>query len=501
MQADALPDTLCSRLSQFIAEKTGLHFPPERRPDLHRGLLEAAAEFGFAEASKCADWLLSAQLTAPQLTTLASHFTIGETYFFRERKAFDALAQRVLPELIRRRRGREQRLRLWSAACSTGEEPYSLAILLHELLPDWTDWQVTILATDINTRFLQKAVAGVYGEWSFRESTPQFKERYFTRTADRRFAVVPEIRKSVSFAQLNLASDGFPSVASDTQAMDVIFCRNLLIYFTPPHARRLIDNLRRALMDDGCLVVSPSECSQVLFSQFVAMNFPGAILYRKGDAENRISAAWTPAAWTVAPAETANEGAAPAFNIPGELPNKQGVPGVPPAPRLEAQIQEEHSTPPAGLVDPCAAAEPPAPSSDAPGPSAFSLQSRALADQGKLTEALACSEQWVAADKLDAAAHYLHAMILQELGDRAAARRSLQRAVYLQPGFVLAHFALGNDARGGAHSPEANKHFENALRLLRGRPVDELVPESDGLTAGGLMEMIAALASTGPSRV
>jgi chemotaxis protein methyltransferase CheR len=470
MPADALPDTLWSRLSTFIAEKTGLHFPADRRPDLQRGLMEAAAEFGFAEASTCADWLLSAHLTAPQLHTLASHLTIGETYFFRERQAFDALAKRILPELIRRRRGHEQRLRLWSAACSTGEEPYSLAILLHELLPDWRDWQVTILATDINPRFLQKAVAGVYGEWSFRGSPPPFKERYFTRTADRRFTVVPEIRKSVSFAQLNLAADGFPSVATDTQAMDVILCRNLLIYFTPPQARKLVENLRHALLDNGWLVVSPSECSQILFSQFVAMNFPGAILYRKSDPDNRTSAAWTAAAWT-----------------------------VPPAQPLEARI-EEHPTPTATLADPCAAPDTPGPSADAPAPSAFSLRARALADQGKLTEALAWSERWVAADKLDAAAHYLHAMILQELGEPVAARRSLQRAVYLQPDFVLAHFALGNGARGGAQSPEAHKHFENALRLLRGRPVDEVVPESDGLTAGGLMEMIAALSSRGPSR-
>ena len=173
---------------------------------------------------------------------------------------------------------------------------------------------------------------------------------------------------------------------------------------------------------------------------------------------------------------------------------------MPPSPRPEAQL-DEHSTPPAVLlVDPSAAADTPGLSVDTPGPSAFSLQARALADQGKLTEALAWSERWVAADKLNAAAHYLQAMILQELGEAAAARRSLQRAVYLQPDFVLAHFALGNSAPGGSRSPEANKHFEHVLRLLRARPVEELVPESDGLTAGGLMEIIAALASRGASR-
>ncbi len=156
MRVDGVPDSLLPRLSEFIAEQTGLHFPPERRPDLQRGLTAAAAEFGFANSVSCADWLLSTPLTRPQLHTLASHLTVGETYFFRERKTFDALANHILPELIGRRRGREQRLRLWSTACSTGEEPYSLAILVQQLLHDWRDWRVTILATDINENSLRK---------------------------------------------------------------------------------------------------------------------------------------------------------------------------------------------------------------------------------------------------------------------------------------------------------------------------------------------------------
>lgn len=172
MQTDGVPDALWGCLSEFIAQNTGLHFPPERRSDLQRGFTAAAAEFGFADSARCADWLLSTPLTRPQLHTLASHLTVGETYFFRDRKTFDALAQHILPELLRRRRGREQRLRLWSAACSTGEEPYSLAILLQQLLPDWRDWHITILATDINPRSLQKAAAGVYGEWSFASRLP-----------------------------------------------------------------------------------------------------------------------------------------------------------------------------------------------------------------------------------------------------------------------------------------------------------------------------------------
>ena len=286
MQIDVVPDALWRRVGEFVAEHFGLDFPGERRLDLQRGLAAAATEFGLADAAGCAEWLLSASLTRPQLHVVASHLTIGETYFFRESKAFDALAEHVLPELIRRRRGREQRLRIWSAACSTGEEAYSLAILVRRLLPDWQDWNVTILATDINERFLQRAAAGSYGEWSFRESPAGFKERYFT-ASNGRFAIAPEIRNCVSFAHLNLAEDRLFTPTADTHRMDIIFCRNVLIYFTASHARKLAENLHRALAEGGWLVVSPSECSQALFSRFAAVNFPGTILYRKRKAEEQ----------------------------------------------------------------------------------------------------------------------------------------------------------------------------------------------------------------------
>lgn len=496
MPADGVPEALWPRLSEFIAEHVGLHFPPERRPDLQRGLTAAAAEFGFTDSARCADWLLSAPLTRAQLHALASHLTVGETYFFRERKTFDALAQHVLPELIRRRRGREQRLRLWSAACSTGEEPYSLAILVQQLLPDWQDWRVTILATDINERFLQRAAAGVYGEWSFRESPPGFKERYFTPTPDGRFAVAPQIRNRVSFAPMNLAQDHFPSLATDTNAMDLIFCRNLLIYFTPLHARKLVENLHHALRDEAWLAVSPSECSQALFSGFVAVNFPGSILYRKCSVAEQSPSTWTPASVIPAVADAV------------AVENARASPAEP-------------ATDPADPPDPCTAAEslygqgryaeaasvllaafaqesaqpPPPPSRAAQGPRAFSLLARALANQGQLADALAWSARWIAADKIDSAAHYLHAMILQEMGERDAARRSLHRTLYLQPGFALAHFALGNLTRADSHGAQANRHFENALHLLRDRPPEELLPQSDGLTAGRLLEIIATVLS------
>ncbi len=390
--------------------------------------------------------------------TLASHLTIGETYFFRERKTLDVLATKVLPELIDRRRGRDQRLRLWSAACATGEEPYSLAMLVQQLLPDWRDWRITILATDINQRFLEKAVAATYGEWSFREAAPGFRERYFTRTPDGRYTVLPEIRNGVKFMQMNLVQDNFPSLETDTHAMDVILCRNVLIYFTPAQARSLVEKLYHSLADHGWLAVSPSECSQALFSSFATENFPEVILYRKlrPEGESR-----------------------PALSLVTSAP-----PEPPPVTKVSIptiSVPPEHVVPPTALVR---------------NPEAMA---RELANAGRLNEARRYSELWIAADKVNASAHYLHAVISQELGDGAAARKSLQRAIYLDPFMALAYFALGNLCRNEGNEVEATRQFGNALRVLGECTPEEILPESEGVTAGRLEEIITALMALAPA--
>jgi chemotaxis protein methyltransferase CheR len=486
-----------SLLSECIAETMGLHFPPERRADLRRGLAGAAEEFGFADIGACAEWLLSAALTKAQVQILASHLTIGETYFFREKKTFDVLAERVLPELVRSRRNREQRLRIWSAACCTGEEPYSLAILLHQIIPDLADWNVTILATDINERFLRKAAAGVYGEWSFRETPASFKERYFQRTPDGRYAILPEIKRQVTFTHLNLVEDAFPSLATDTNAMDVIFCRNVLMYFALPQIRKVIGNLHCALVEEGWLVVSPSEVSQALFSKFACVNYPGVILYRKSDIKSR--AEQPPMAMPLSEM-AAFAPPTPEAPVPWTPPIPDALPPEEPAPAKTAATSYAAATLLfqqgcyAEAADTLLASLLPR---AAPEPEPFSLLARALANQGRLTEALEWCDRWVAADKLDASGHYLQAMVLQELGNNEQAHRSLQRAIYLRPDFVLAHFAMGNLAHRGGRLDEADRHFSNTLRLLSDGQPDDLLPESDGLTASRLTEIITSIIGIG----
>ncbi len=460
-----LPDSVLSELSQFVAAKTALHFAPERWGDLEDKMSLAAKEFGFAGKEEFIQWLVSSSLTTGQLDTLASHLTIHETYFWREPQVFDALVAQVLPALVRARDNNSRRIRIWSAGCATGEEPYSIAIALCRAIPALKDWHITILATDINTRVLKKAMAGVYGQWSFRNAPPWLIEGYFHGIKDGVLEILPEIRKMVTFAYLNLAQDIYPSALNNTNAMDIIFCRNVLMYFSPERARLVGQGLYRSLEEDGWLMVGASELSQFLFPQFASVQFPGAMMYRK---ENRISSLPDVLAYEV-PLYFQGTTAQPQAEFSAAV-LEQVAQGT--DPEIPEKIEEE------------------------PVPSKSCLI-RALADQGKLNEALALCEEAMAIDKLDPGLYFLRAIILQGLNRIDEAGISLKRTLYLDQDFLLAHFALGNLELRQGKGPSAKKHFENVLMLLEENRPDDILPESEGLTAGRFREIILATMETG----
>jgi chemotaxis protein methyltransferase CheR len=459
-----LPDRLLAGVSEFVALRMGLHFPPERWRDIERGIAAAAREFGHPDAETCAEALLSAPLTHSQLEVLASHLTVGETYFFREKNSFAALEEHILPQLLRARRGAERRLRIWSAGCCTGEEPYSVAVLLDRLIPDAEAWNVTLLATDINPRFLRKAVQGVYGEWSFRDTPGWIRERYFKSRRNGRFELDPRIRKRVTFSHLNLADDVYPSLLNNSNAMDVILCRNVLMYFTAERARHVAANFQRSLVGGGWLIVSPTEASNALFAPLSAVQFPGAVLYRKAD---------------------------------GAAPQSAALEAPPPPPQVFTA--PEPVAPPVELPQETAAVESgaaPARMPDDPGE--FARAARLCAGEGRLGEANERCEKAIAADRLNPAHYYLLATILQEQGRVDAAAQALTRALYLDADFVVAHFSMGNLRLSQGRRREAERHFANALALLRARTRDEILPESEGLTVGRLAEIIASVRAVQP---
>lgn len=491
-----LSSDLTQRLGDFVAERMGLSFPAERAADLLRGIQSGAAEFGFSAVEECVEWLLSSPLSTRQLEILASHLTIGETYFFREQRSFEALEKTVLPELIAARREGERRLRIWSAGCCTGEEPYSLAILLHRLIPDLDQWNVTILATDINPRFRQRAELGRYKPWSFRDTPAWVKERYFTEAPPGLFEIHPRVREMVQFAYVNLADDTYPSLTNQTNAMDLILCRNVLMYFVPERARKVVQNLRRSLTEGGWLLVSPSETSPLMGEEFAAVTIAGAVFYRKsppdvpGEAPAFCWEKYIPAS---APAFRGEEtvllsgGSFPAVS--------EESPVEVPAPSTAAQPDRSFYQTALGLYEqgqygPAAEFAAQAVARDVADSAAMNLLGRALANQGKLAEAQAWCDRALAADKLNTGLHYLRATILEEQGQLTEAAAGLKRVLYLDPHFALAHVALGHLALRRRQTEDARKHFKHARTLLGRLAPSHVLPESDGLTAGRLAEVI-----------
>jgi chemotaxis protein methyltransferase CheR len=466
-----LPSSLLVLLSEFVATHIGLYFPQERWIDLERGIVAAAADFNFSDGESCARWLLSAPLTRHINEVLSSHLSIGETYFFRESRSLEILGEEILTKLLQLRRQNERRLRIWSAGCSTGEEAYTIAILLDRLIPDLKEWNITILATDFNPKFLRKAAQGVYGEWSFRDAPVWLRERYFNKIGDGRFEIHPRIRKMVTFSYLNFVDDVYPSLSNNTGAMDVILCRNVLMYFTMQRAMQVTSNFYRALVDGGWLIVSPAEASNSLLSSFTPVEFPGAFLYRKMvnvELKLRVSEEYqTPLPFRESVA------------VPLPLPVERKDP-------MSAVIDIHEVQSDQSLVFPHRHEVP-------------SNVARSCANQGRLSEALEWCDKAITVDKMSPENHYLKATILQEQGEYSAAIESLTRTLYLEPMFILAHFSLGNLHQSQGRYLQAQRCYRNALALLREHPQHVMLSEVDELTAGRLVEIVTAMLASLPS--
>ncbi len=475
-----------ARLGTLVAARMGLHFPKNRQRDLLRGAQALAREHGCEDVEAFLQSLVNAPLTDRQIEVLTAHLTVGETYFFRETKSLEAFRSHVVPALVRERAGGDQRIRLWSAGCSTGEEAYSLAMILDEAVPDHEAWAVDILATDINPRSLEQARRGVYTEWSFRGLPAPLRERYFEPRGEQTFEVRPRFRDRVSFACLNLATDVYPSLQNNTNAMDVIFCRNVLMYFVPERIQKVILSFRHCLVAGGWLVVAPSETSLLPALGFEAVTFEGATLFRKDDRKP----AEVPPAAAAAGALRAEQGPSPVVFSGKRLTELYGE-------ALAAYGAGRYAAAAAALQALVGAEG--APVRGVKAGKAMALMARIEANQGKLAPAFEWAGKAIAADKVNPGYYYLLATILEEQHRSAEAVQALKRALYLDPEFVLAHYTLGMIALRGSGFEEADRHFRNAAASLAHLPESGGLPESEGLTVGRLAEIIHAMRERGLS--
>lgn len=493
-----ISDAVLSQLSAFVASHFGLHFPTDRWLDLQRAVCRAAEECGCRDdMERYIQGLLVRTSSQGQMEALASHLTVGETYFFRENRSLEVLDKHILPELIGARRGLGNAIRIWSAGCATGEEPYSVAIVLSKMMAGLEKWNVEILATDLNARSLQKASEGIYGEWSFRGTPAWVRSIYCEEVEDERWVIVPTVKKMVSFAPLNLMDDAYPPIRNYPSGFDVIFCRNVLMYLTPEGMSKVVRQLHRALATDGWLIVSPTETSHELFSQFATITFGDVTLYRKSATcsstrlaspmfDENISGVQLPEWTMLAPEPGRVPSGEPSQEAPYDQPCSESTASPEVSYEQALRLYEQ------GRYEEMEQAIVALPSQDGDHASAMLLLARAYANQGKLAAALVWCDKAIAADKMAARGYYLRATILQEKGSMPEVLHALKQAVYAEPQFVLGHFSLGNLALKHGKVRESEKHFENVLLLLAQHEPEDIVPESEGLSAGRLTEMIVS---------
>ena len=500
---EKINSNLHAKLRKYLMINVGLNFTKNQDKELIRKISLASEEFNFSNTPDFINWLLDNNLNNQHIEKLACHLTIGETFFLREKKGLNFLEYKYLPDLIRQRKGINQNLRIWSAGCATGEEPYSVAILLKRIIHDIKNWDITILATDINSEFIKKAKKGIYTKWSFRNSPDWFMDNYFKKKGKNEFQIIPEIKKMVSFSYLNLAKDTYPSLINNTNAMDIILCRNVLIYFSPDGIRNVTESLRKSLLDNGILIVSPVEVSNLISPKFGRLSFNGLTIYKNGLIEDKTKKAINRRIQkTVQVSEQFTLKQDNGKNkIKSEHAKKVIQKNIIYHKNLEKnKIPENNNYEKAlslfksgsykkteELLENFVAGN------KGNLNSTYILLARTKANLGKLDEAREICEKVLSSDKLNHRMYYLLATILLEQGNDEKAISCLNRTIYLDQNFVLAHFLLGNISNKIKNNNSGRKHFTNAINILSNLKSDVIIPESEGITVGRFREILSAI--------
>jgi chemotaxis protein methyltransferase CheR len=265
------------RLAKIIYERAGIHFPENKKYVLESRLARRLEELECDSYDEYITFLTIGPYKDDEFQEMFNKITINETSFFRNEPQLEVFEKTVLPQLIEARQT-AKRLRLWSAACSTGEEPYTLAMQVHRSLGlRLQDWRVEILGTDISEKVLESAASGQYTDYSMRTTNPLAKQRYFKQ--DGAFwNVDPTIKSMVNFELHNLKDR---LAAKRHGKWDVIFCRNVMIYFDDAMKSQVVNMFADQLADDGWLFIGHSETLRGLNTPFEQVNVPHGFCYRK----------------------------------------------------------------------------------------------------------------------------------------------------------------------------------------------------------------------------
>jgi chemotaxis protein methyltransferase CheR len=461
-----LSDAEFAELAELLRRTAGLAFDRSRRDSLSYAIGERM------RALECDDVAAYLQLVAGEAgieerQALLDDVTVPETHFFRNPPQVRALRTHVLPELLRQA-APTKRLRIWSAGCSTGEEPYTLAMLVRELLPVSSGWDVRIIASDLSTRALARARDARYGERSLVMTDDVDRQRFFILDAAAgSWNVRDEVRELVEFRHHNLVTD--PPVLGSGH-IDLVLCRNVTIYFDTDTTRALVERLHGCLRDGGYLFLGHAETLWHVTDVFALVPLGDAFVYRRESASGERRR-------VLPDRRTAHE---PHVRTRDEKAGPDRRRG--PADRRLAALAEGPARPVTTVVGP-----------DPVGPDPVDAV-RAALDAGRYAEAADLAADLAAVTPLRQAAHYLRGLALTNLGRDREAIAALRKAVYLDPADGFAHFLLAGALERCGEVHVAARSYRTAADTLGRRPRDAVAPELGGRSVLELAELCGQLA-------
>lgn len=427
------------RFRDYVQRRSGIFLEADRAESLRVSLIARVAHHGCATFD---DYYCTLTRDEAEFQELLNLVTINETSFFRFPAQFDVLASSVIPELLDAKPGESGVFRVWSAGCSSGEEPYSIAMTLLDAKVRESGFEPQVVGTDVSTEALDRANRGIYPLRSLVGVPASARERFFEPASDGH-RLVSRVRDVVDFSYHNLVKEPYPLAL--TGNWDVIFCRNVTIYFRLESTRRIVHRFFESLNPGGYLFVGHSETLAAVSGEFEPVEKDGVFLYRKPLLRHALVAGSTSRRSREESRSSGGQAcaAAPTRLQPAALqPNPQGSQGV-----------EEH----------LAAAH-------------------IYANAGDFASAIASCRRALNVNPLTAAARYVLGVIYQRLDDTDRAIVEFQRTICINPDFVLAHFNLANLYRGRRACADAAREYENALRALARDPEGDWTTFLDGFT-------------------
>jgi chemotaxis protein methyltransferase CheR len=463
MNAVPMSDEQYAAVTTLLRDAAGLAFDQSRRESIAYSIGDRMRVTGCPDVSSYLALLTASDNRERQ--ALLDEVTIPETHFFRNPPQIRALRTHVLPELLRQAK-HTKRLRIWSAGCSTGEEPYTIAMLIRELLPANAGWDVRIIATDISTRALTAAQEARYGERAFVMTDPIDQQRFFYLDADhRQWVVRDEIRELVEFRHHNLVTQAPPFTPGE---LDVVLCRNVTIYFDRSTTKNLMNRLHACLRDGGYLFLGHAETLWQVSDAFALVPLGDAFVYRRGATPENKRA--------VLPDRRTEDEPRPtrADRRRGPLDRRRTS-------TSSAMPTQRVMSPPVG-PDPMVAEPDPM------------VAVRTAVATGNYVEAADLAAEVTTASPLRAEAHYLHGLALTNLGLDSDALVVLRKAVYLDPHDGFAYFLLGGALERCGERVAAARSYRAAATTLGTRPLDAVAPELGGRSVAELAVLCQRLA-------